>query len=50
MLVHDFGVTGRDLILLAGGLFLIYKSTTEIHTKLQGEEEEENPGRGQTPR
>jgi predicted tellurium resistance membrane protein TerC len=39
-----FGVTGRDLILLAGGLFLMYKSTTEIHTKLQGEEEEESIG------
>ncbi|OGX87492.1 hypothetical protein BEN47_10660 [Hymenobacter lapidarius] len=37
-----FGVTGRDLILLAGGLFLIYKSTTEIHNKLQGEEEQED--------
>ena len=37
-----FGVTGRDLILLAGGLFLIYKSTTEIHNKLQGEEEHED--------
>ncbi|WP_035559010.1 TerC family protein [Hymenobacter sp. IS2118] len=37
-----FGVTGRDLILLAGGLFLIYKSTTEIHNKLQGEEETED--------
>ena len=40
-MVSNFGVTGRDLILLAGGLFLMYKSTTEIHTKLQGEEEEE---------
>ena len=39
--VNNFGVTGRDLILLAGGLFLMYKSTTEIHTKLQGDEEEE---------
>ena len=39
--VDNFGVTGRDLILLAGGLFLMYKSTTEIHTKLQGDEEEE---------
>ena len=28
--VENFGVSGRDLILLAGGLFLIYKSTTEI--------------------
>ncbi|MFC6225272.1 TerC family protein [Hymenobacter artigasi] len=32
-------VSGRDLILLGGGLFLMYKSTTEIHTRLQGEEE-----------
>jgi predicted tellurium resistance membrane protein TerC len=39
---EPFAVSGRDLILLAGGLFLMYKSTTEIHTKLQGEEEEEN--------
>lgn len=38
--VKDFGVTGRDLILLAGGLFLIAKSTTEIHHKLEGEEEQ----------
>ncbi|WP_022821941.1 TerC family protein [Hymenobacter norwichensis] len=37
---EPFGVTGRDLILLGGGLFLIGKSTTEIHTKLQGEEDE----------
>lgn len=37
---NDFGVTGRDLILLAGGLFLIAKSTTEIHHKLEGEIEE----------
>lgn len=36
---HPF--TGRDLILIAGGLFLIYKSTTEIHGKLEGATEEE---------
>jgi len=36
----DFGVTGRDIILLAGGLFLIGKSTTEIHHKLEGEDPE----------
>ena len=39
--VENFGVSGRDLILLAGGLFLIYKSAAEIYAKLQGEEEEE---------
>lgn len=29
-------ISGRDLILLAGGLFLIWKSTREIHDKLEG--------------
>jgi predicted tellurium resistance membrane protein TerC len=33
-------ISGRDLILIGGGLFLIYKSTHEIHLKLEGEEEE----------
>lgn len=32
--------TGKDLVLLAGGLFLISKATTEIHKKLEGEEAE----------
>lgn len=32
-------LSGRDLILLFGGLFLIYKSVTEIHTRVEGEEE-----------
>lgn len=31
-------VSGRDLIMLAGGLFLIAKSTYEIHDKLEGDE------------
>ncbi|MFN4072138.1 MAG: TerC family protein [Thermus sp.] len=30
-------VTGKDLVLMAGGLFLIYKSVKEIHEKLEGE-------------
>ncbi len=33
---HHFA--GRDLILLGGGLFLLAKSTNEIHHKLEGEE------------
>jgi len=33
---HDF--SGRDLILLGGGLFLIAKATLEIHERLEGEE------------
>jgi predicted tellurium resistance membrane protein TerC len=37
--IASHGFSGRDLILLFGGLFLIGKSTTEIHAKLEGEEE-----------
>ncbi|HEY0511894.1 MAG TPA: TerC family protein [Thermoanaerobaculia bacterium] len=33
-------LSGRDLILLVGGLFLIFKATREIHDKLEGEEGE----------
>ncbi len=41
-------VSWRDLILVGGGLFLIAKSTIEIHSKLEGAEEELAPrGRGQ---
>lgn len=35
LLGHE--VTGKDLVLIAGGLFLIYKSVKEIHEKLEGE-------------
>jgi predicted tellurium resistance membrane protein TerC len=31
-------ISGRDLILIAGGLFLIYKATSEIHQSLEGEQ------------
>jgi len=34
------GISGRDVILLGGGLFLIGKSTHEIYEKVEGEEEE----------
>ena len=37
--VFDLGISGRDLILILGGLFLLAKSTMEIHSKLEGEEE-----------
>lgn len=40
--VLSIGITGRDLIMLAGGLFLIGKSTMEIHDKLEGKEEQES--------
>jgi predicted tellurium resistance membrane protein TerC len=32
-------ISGRDLILILGGLFLIWKSTGEIHQSLEGEED-----------
>ena len=38
--VMDKGISGRDLILILGGLFLIWKSTGEIHHSLEGDEEQ----------
>lgn len=37
--VLDQGISGRDIILIIGGLFLLGKSTLEIHEKLEGEEQ-----------
>jgi predicted tellurium resistance membrane protein TerC len=37
--VNEFALSWRDLILIAGGLFLIAKSTAEIHAKLEGHDE-----------
>ena len=34
------GVTGRDIILMIGGIFLLYKATHELHSKLEGFDEE----------
>jgi predicted tellurium resistance membrane protein TerC len=38
--LFEHGFSGRDLILGAGGLFLLYKSTLEIHHKMEGDPEE----------
>ena len=46
VLGHD--VTGRDVILIVGGLFLIAKSTHEIHLKLEGDEHESSGRRAAT--
>jgi predicted tellurium resistance membrane protein TerC len=40
--VFGHGISGRDLILIVGGLFLIGKATFEIHGKLEGEEHDES--------
>ena len=41
--IAGMGFSGRDIVLLAGGLFLIAKSTSEIHGKIEGEEVHKNP-------
>jgi predicted tellurium resistance membrane protein TerC len=36
--VFSMGISGKDLILIAGGIFLLYKTATEIHHKMEGED------------
>ena len=36
--IEKLNLSGRDMILIIGGLFLIYKSTSEMHDKLEGED------------
>lgn len=38
--VAKLAISGHDIILIAGGLFLIYKSTAEIHEKFEGGEDD----------
>jgi predicted tellurium resistance membrane protein TerC len=38
--ILNFDISGRDLVLLTGGLFLLWKSVHEIHQKLEGQEGE----------
>jgi predicted tellurium resistance membrane protein TerC len=35
---YKMGISGKDLILILGGIFLIYKSATEMYHKMEGEE------------
>ena len=44
LLSRDFSFSGKELILLAGGVFLIYKATKEIHHKLEGEDDAHGSG------
>lgn len=39
-LFEKLKISGRDIILIVGGLFLIYKSTVEIHEKVEGHDDE----------
>jgi predicted tellurium resistance membrane protein TerC len=40
----EAGFSGQSLILMAGGVFLLYKATSEIHHKLEGPEHQAEPG------
>lgn len=44
--VFDQGISGRDLILFFGGLFLLWKSSTEMYHSLEGEDEAEQQPTG----
>ena len=44
--IAGFDITGRDLVLILGGLFLIGKSTLEIHSNVSGEHEEMTQAKG----
>lgn len=46
--VADFEVSGRDIILAIGGIFLLAKSTSEIHHKIEGEEESHQTAKQKT--
>jgi predicted tellurium resistance membrane protein TerC len=39
--VGGFGLSWRDIILLGGGVFLLYKATQEIHAQMEGEADED---------
>ncbi len=41
--IMDYPVSGRDLVLLLGGLFLIYKAVSEIHGSLEGGDDVDMP-------
>ena len=42
--LFGMGFSWKDIILIAGGLFLVYKAVTEIHHKLEGAEDEHGAG------
>jgi predicted tellurium resistance membrane protein TerC len=43
--IAGFEFSGRDIVLIGGGLFLLWKSTTEIHAALEGNEGGHGDGR-----
>ena len=45
MHIGSFALSWRDVILIGGGLFLLYKATHEIHNDVEGDEEDKGPGK-----
>ncbi len=43
--VADFELSWRDIILIAGGIFLLVKSTLEIHHKVEGQDQDPETGK-----
>jgi predicted tellurium resistance membrane protein TerC len=46
--IFGHGFSGKDLVMLVGGLFLLWKSVHEIHGNMEGEEHGNAPGGGGT--
>jgi predicted tellurium resistance membrane protein TerC len=46
--IEALAISGRDIILIAGGAFLIYKAVTEIHERLEGNEHHASSGKAVT--
>ena len=44
--VMDYTFSGRDLIMLIGGIFLLFKATTEIHERLENRQHDDGHGKG----
>lgn len=44
--IADFAFSGRDLIMLFGGLFLLFKATTELHERLENKEHDTGNSKG----
>ncbi|HAT1577648.1 TPA: CNNM family cation transport protein YoaE [Raoultella ornithinolytica] len=44
--IADFSFSGRDLIMLLGGIFLLFKATTELHERLENRQHDAGHGKG----
>ena len=44
--VWDYSFSGRDLIMLLGGIFLLFKATTELHERLENKQHDTGHGKG----